>query len=239
MRSLGALLAMQGAAFELMKRITVFIGNFGSGKTELAINTALGLRKEGKRVSLVDVDIINPYFKSSFRRGMLEEAGVQVIGPNSAGALPPEVVSVFDDKGIYAVFDVGGDPAGATVLGRYKDRFDQAAHDLEVLCVVNACRPLSDTPGRLLNMMDEIEIRSRLKINALVNNTNLAAKTTAEELVAGQEMIGEVARKRGIPIKWITGRPEVLGAFKEKAGAYEGELRPICIYMREEWMDMV
>ena len=221
----------------VMKRITIFIGNFGSGKTELAINSALGLRREGKRVKLVDVDIINPYFKSSFRKGMLEKAGVQVIGPD-AGALPPEVVSVFDDHSAHAVFDVGGDPVGAAVLGRYKDRFDQAAHELEVLYVVNACRPLSDTPKRVLAMMDEIEQRSRLRINALINNTNLAAKTGAEELIEGQEMLSGVARKRGLPIKWICGTPGVLSAFKKRAGAYEGELHPIRIYMREEWMDM-
>ncbi|MFZ5975349.1 MAG: ATP-binding protein [Bacillota bacterium] len=222
-----------------MKRITVFTGNFGSGKTELAINTALGLREEGKRVRLVDVDIINPYFKSSFRRAMLEDAGVYVIGPNSEGALPPEIISVFDDRETYGVFDVGGDPVGATVLGRYKERFDEAADSLEVLYVVNACRPLSDTPERVLKMMDDIERKSRLKINALINNTNLAAMTTADELIAGQEMLAEIAQKRGLCIKWITGRPEVLSAFREKAGAYEGELRPIHIYMREEWMDMV
>ncbi len=82
-----------------MKRITIFIGNFGSGKTELAINTALRLRREGKRARMVDVDIINPYFKSSFRRAVLEDAGVQVIGPNDMGTLPPEIASVFDDRG--------------------------------------------------------------------------------------------------------------------------------------------
>ena len=219
-----------------MKRITVFIGNFGSGKTELALNTALGLQREGKRVKLVDVDIINPYFKSSFRRNMLEDAGVQVIG--NAGTLPPEVVSVFDDRDAHAVFDAGGDPVGATVLGCYKDRFDEAAHELEVLYVVNACRPLSDTPERVLAMMDEIEKKSRLRISALINNTNLSAKTTAQELTEGQELLSEVGLRCGLPIKWICGKPGVLDAFTEKADAYEGELHPIHIYMREEWMDM-
>lgn len=221
-----------------MKRITVFIGNFGSGKTELAINTALGLREAGKPVRLVDVDIINPYFKSSFRRETLEQAGVQVIGPGAIGTLPPEVSSVFDDKSIHAVFDVGGDPVGATVLGRYKDRFDEAADEMEVLYVVNACRPLSDTPERVLRMMDEIESKSRIRITGMVNNTNLAARTTAKELIDGQRTIGEVAKRRGLPIRWITGRPDVLEAFEEEVSVYEGELLPIRIYMREEWMDM-
>lgn len=221
-----------------MRRITVFIGNFGSGKTELAINTALRLRKEEERVRLVDVDIINPYFKSSFRRAILEEAGVQVIGPNLLGTLPPDILAVFDDRETHAVMDVGGDPAGAAVLGRYRDRFDEAARELDVLCVINACRPLSDTPERVLAMMDEIERRSRRKISGLINNTNLAGKTSADDLIAGQELVEEVARRRGLPVRFVSGRPEILEAFGEKAGVFEGELFPIRIFMREEWMDM-
>lgn len=220
-----------------MERITIFIGNFGSGKTELAINTALRLRREGKRARMVDVDIINPYFKSSFRRAVLEDAGVQVIGPNDMGTLPPEIASVFDDRGTYAVMDVGGDPAGAAVLGRYKDQLDEASHELDVLYVVNARRPLSDTPSRVLSMMDAIEQRSRIKISALVNNTNLVSKTTADDLIAGQELLLKVARLRSLPIRFISGKPDVLEEFSKKTGVFMGELFPIRIFMREEWMD--
>jgi hypothetical protein len=221
-----------------MKRITVFIGNFGSGKTELSINTALALKKERQRVTLVDLDIINPYFKSSFRRDTLEKAGVRVVAPGELGTVPPEVASVFDDPAAAAVFDVGGDPVGATVLGRYHERFDAVREDTETLYVVNFMRPMSDTPPKVLQMMEEIEARSRMRVTGLINNTNLAAQTTADDLLTGQRLLSEVAAARGLPIRWVSGRRAVLDAFAQKAGGFAGELYPIDIHMRAEWMDM-
>lgn len=221
-----------------MGRIIAFIGNFGSGKTELAINTALKLKKENDRVALVDVDVINPYFKSSFRKNVLNEKGIRVVGPTEIGTLLPETASMFDDSEVYTVLDVGGDPVGATVLGQYSLQFSKAKSEMEVLFVVNFCRPMTDTVDKVIKMMEEIEQKGRISITCLVNNTNLVAETTAQDLRDGQEKMQELSRRTGKDIKWICGRRNVVEEYKMKYGDEGGKLIAIDIFMREDWMDI-
>ncbi len=220
-----------------MGRIIAFIGNFGSGKTELAINTALKLKEENDSVALVDVDLINPYFKSSFRKKSLNEKGIRVVGPTEIGTLLPETVSMFDDSEVCTVLDVGGDPVGATVLGQYALQFSKV-NEMEVLYVVNFCRPMTDTVDKVITMMEEIEQRGRISITCLVNNTNLAAETTAQDLRDGQEKMQELSRRTGLNIKWVCGRRNVVEEYKNKYGNEGGKLITIDIFMREDWMDI-
>ena len=85
-------------------RIIIFCGNYGSGKTEIALNTALKLRSDGFKTALVDLDIVNPYFRSSEHGQMLAEHGIRLIAPTFAGttvdvpALPAEVQTIFANK---------------------------------------------------------------------------------------------------------------------------------------------
>ena len=222
-----------------MKRITVFTGNFGSGKTEIALNMALHTAKRGP-VTLVDLDIVNPYFRSSQKKEMLEEQHIQVIYPNYALSgveimtLPPEVDKVFIDETRRVFFDVGGDPIGATALGRYYPQFMQSGY--EMLYIINVRRPLSGNARDIIEMLREIEENSRLRVTGLINNSNLARETTVQDLIDGQEIVEEVSRETGIPIRYVCGTGDVIEQFLAKT-PYKGEVLPMNIFMRPAWLD--
>ena len=224
-----------------MKRLQLFIGNYGSGKTEIAINMALDASPK-KRVILVDLDVVNPYFRSSEKSDILEQHGIKVISPpyaRSTVGIPivsAEVEAAFIDKTALAFFDVGGDPVGATVLGRYNQRF--LAEQPEVYYVINARRPLSSNSKMILEMMKDTEERARLKVTALINNTNLARETTQEDLLFGQSVVSECADALHLPVRYVCGQSEVLNKFVNMGIPLLGEPYPITIYMRPEWLDM-
>lgn len=220
-------------------RLTVLVGNFGSGKTEIALNLALEKAKAGP-TALVDLDIVNPYFRSGEKRALLEGQGVRVLMPTFATtavdipALPAEIQSVFDQPREQVVFDVGGDDTGATALGRYAPFFARERENTSVFYVVNVCRPLSQTAEAILSLMERIAIKARMKPDGLINNANLQGETTAELLLRGQEVLHKVSLKTGIPIAMITGEQAVLNTLPE-------DLQPLCKpivrHMRPEWMD--
>ncbi|MHB1315664.1 MAG: hypothetical protein ACYCX2_09305 [Christensenellales bacterium] len=224
-----------------MKRLQIFIGNYGSGKTEIAINMAINASMKG-RVLLIDLDIVNPYFRSSEKRELLEQHKITVISPPYAGTnvdlpvISPQVERAFVDKESAVFFDVGGDPVGATVLGMYSHRFQN--EQPEVNYVINARRPLSSKPEDILEMIGETEARSRLKVTALINNTNLAKETTADDLMYGQEIVAICAKSLQLPVRFVCGRPDVLGKFLKMGTPVLGEPYPINIYMRPDWLDM-
>jgi RecA/RadA recombinase len=220
-------------------RLTVLVGNYGSGKTEIALNLAMEKAKTGP-AALVDLDIVNPYFRSGEKRALLEEAGVRVLMPTFATttvdipALPPEIQSVFDQPGEQVVFDVGGDDTGATALGRYAPFFSRERENTCVLYVVNVCRPLSRTAEDIQRLMERISFRSRMRPDVLVNNANLQGETLPKLLLEGQEVLSEVSQKTGIPIAMITGEQAVLGMLPNDLKPL---IKPIIRYMRPEWMD--
>lgn len=195
-------------------RIHVIVGHYGSGKTEFAINYALSLKKQYETVYLVDLDIVNPYFRTNDERATLEKLGITVIASPYASSnvdvpsLPSDIYRVFADKNAAVVFDVGGDDDGAIALGRYKQYFD--AEPTEVLFVINVFRPMTKDATMICEMIANIETVSRQKITGLVNSSNLAGLTTAAELLKGQIVTDEAAEKTGIPCKFAVGLPEVL-----------------------------
>jgi len=220
-------------------RMTVLVGNYGSGKTEIALNLAMEKVQNGP-TALVDLDIVNPYFRSGEKRALLEKQGVRVLMPTFATttvdipALPPEIQSVFDQPHEQVVFDVGGDDTGAAALGRYAPFFSRERGSTCVLYVVNVCRPLSHTAEDILRLMERISTRARMKPDALVNNANLQGETTAKLLLLGQEVLSEVSIKTGIPIAMITGEQAVL---KMLPNDLQPLCKPIVRHMQPEWMD--
>ena len=230
-----------------MKKIYVLIGNFGSGKTELAMNFAFEAAQSGNTL-LLDLDMVNTYFRLSEYRSLFDEAGIKLISPNYAMtnvetlSLPPEVNSAFHMDWDTVVFDVGGDPAGATALGRFKSDFDELAPgQLEVLNVINVRRPMSGTPDKIIALMSEMEQNSRLKVTGLVNNTNLAAMTGSDELRAGYLVLREVSSKTGIPVMYTAGKKRFLEAFlnEDPDMSYVGTPKVIDIHMRRDWDSFV
>lgn len=221
-----------------MHRINVFCGNYGSGKTEISINTALEYAAKGLPTTLVDLDIVNPYFRSSEKTAMLEAAGVQVLCPTFANtsvdipALPAQILSIFADRSRTVIVDVGGDAVGATALGCYKTQLEK--DDVFVRLVVNARRPFSKGVPELTVMLRDIEANARLKVDAIINNTNMARNTTLDDILFGAKVCRELSESCKIPVECVCG---LEGLLEQLPAEYEAERRPIKIFMRPEWLD--
>ena len=190
------------------KRVTLFAGHYGSGKTNIAVNYALLLAGEGKRVSIADLDIVNPYFRTKDSAAELEAAGVRLISPQFANtnvdlpALPAEAYSLVEDRSAYAVMDIGGDDRGAYALVRYAPMILEE-NNYRMAFVANPCRPLTRTPQDALEVMREIEAAGHLPFTAIVNNANLAHETTPETVLSAAPYMEELSRLSGLPI-WLT-----------------------------------
>lgn len=226
-----------------MKKMFVLIGNYGSGKSELALNFAFKAAETGK-TELIDLDMVNTYFRLTERGKMVSQKEIRLVSPNFACSgietlsLPAEVASAFALNWDTVVFDVGGDAVGSTALGRYHADFMELAPDqLEVLNVVNIRRPLAGTVEKIIKLQEEMQIHSRLKITGMINNTNLQTMTRPDELRDGYEMLKEVTERTGVPVLYTTGKKEMLDIFASEGHdpKYYGELMPIDIYMKRDW----
>lgn len=223
---------------ELMeKRFLVLVGNYGSGKTELALNLALDSARKGN-TTLVDLDIVNPYFRSGEKAEMLREAGVRVLMPTFAlstvdiPALPAEIQSVFELPSDRVIFDVGGDDTGAAALGRYAPSFVRERGNTHVALVVNCMRVLTQTPEDVAELAQRIQARGRLQIESIINNANLAQETTAEMLRAGDALVRQAAALCGIQQIATSGTAELLAQCPELPNPL-----PMTRYMAPEWME--
>ena len=197
------------------KRVTLFAGHYGSGKTNIAVNFALHLAGEGKAVTLADMDIVNPYYRSKDSAQELEAAGVKVIASAYANtnvdvpALPQEMYSVTEDTSRYAVLDVGGDDRGALALGRYAPAILQE-NDYHMIYVFNASRPLSRTAEMALEIMGEIEVAGGIPFTAIVNNTNLGRDTDWETVAASRKEAEKLSKISGLPLLFTAVEESVL-----------------------------
>ena len=187
------------------KRLTLFAGHYGSGKTNIAVNYAIAMAKEGKPVCIADLDIVNPYFRTKDSANQLEEAGVKLISPWFANsnvdlpALPAEAYRLVQDKTVYGVMDIGGDDRGAYALGRYVPAI-LAEDNYRMIFVANCYRPLTATAQEALEVMREIEAACGLKFTDIVNNSNLGPETTAQTVLESLEYIRELSRLSGLPV---------------------------------------
>ncbi len=188
------------------KRILLLSGHYGSGKTNIAVNLAFMLKKMHERVTIADVDIVNPYFRTSDSRRELEENGIRLICSEFAGsnvdlpALPAEMYSIIDDPGQTAIIDVGGDDRGALALGRLRDGILKE-DDYEMLFVINRFRPLTRNAELAVEVMREIEAAGGIRFTAVINNSNLGAETTAEDVLGSVPYANEVCQLTGLPLK--------------------------------------
>lgn len=188
-------------------RLLIVAGHFGAGKTNVALNLAYQLHAAGRAVTLVDLDIVNPYFRAADAEGALREAGIDYINPPFANTnvdipiLGAEIHRVFPlverSPDVTVIFDVGGDN-GAVALGRYAAEFSRLGYTM--LCVENAYRPLTGTAAAMLDNLREIETYSRLRCAGIVNNSNLADETTEDDIVSALPAMMEFAALAGLPL---------------------------------------
>ena len=192
------------------KKIIAVVGHYGSGKTNFAVNLALNLKANGKRVTLIDLDTVNPYFRAADAKEKLSAEGIGTIIPEFANtnvdlpSLPPEINRVFDTvKDLsrpdeFFIFDVGGSD-GAVALGMYNKQI-LAAGGCEMIGVINMYRPLTDTPESAVADLREIEDYSRLKVTSLVNNSSIGVETTSETVLASVKYAETTAELMGVPL---------------------------------------
>ena len=202
------------------KRINIFTGHFGSGKTEVAVNYAVRLSEIVPKTAIVDLDIVNPYFRTADAKNELESNNIWVVTPLYANtnvdvpALPPELNALSEKKEYNVVLDVGGDDLGARVLSRYREEI--LRDNYEMFFVINTKRPMTDTFEKIEQMISEVEGSSRLKVTKLVNNTNLLGQTSIDDIIMGHELIRSISDKLNIPVSFISGFRDLIEGIEQR-----------------------
>ena len=219
------------------KRLTLFAGHYGSGKTNLAVNYALLLAKEGKKVCIADLDIVNPYFRTKDSAAVLDKAGIDLISPQFANsnvdlpALPAESYRLVQDLSTYGIMDIGGDDRGAYALGRYVPAI-KAENDYRMIFVANSYRPLTRTPEEALEVMREIEEACGLAFTDIVANANLGTETTPETVLDSVPYMEKLSELSGLPIF-------AYSAVSSVAEALSGNISPVLsLNLQEKYFDL-
>ena len=227
-----------------MKQFVILMGNYGSGKTELAIEFALSAPKPEKTL-VIDLDMVNTYFRLSDRKKLFEEAGIRLITPNFASShvemltVPAEIAAAFAMDWELVVIDLGGD-AGAAALGQYRPKLLQAQRDgadIRMYHVINTNRPMAGTPGKLIRLHRNMERKARWNAAGLIHNTNMSYETTADDLESGYGIVKSAAEELGLPVVYTSGIREVLDAFlqTEHDPKYVGQPLYINKRMHRDW----
>ncbi|MBQ2675824.1 MAG: zeta toxin family protein [Clostridia bacterium] len=215
------------------KKIIVVCGHYGCGKTNLAINIALDLKKQNN-VLLIDMDVVNPYFRSSEYKQLLEQKGIDVIVPQFANStldvpsLSASIASAFSYDG-YVVFDVGGDDVGAAAMGRYYAQLNAADH--EIIYVVNQHRNLTESPEQAVEILREIEYRARFKADCIVNNSHMSYSTKADDVLSSNDYAKEICDITGLPLKFTAVKSDIANEVSDKIS----DIYPVDIIVKPVW----
>ena len=220
------------------KRVRLFIGHYGSGKSEVSINYVTRLREEvDGEVALADLDVVNVYFRTREKKDLMRQLGITPIDSSietttlDVPAVSAEVMIPLHDNKVNYVLDVGGDNVGGRVVCRFAEHFK--SDDYDMFFVVNANSEKTQTAKEVLGYIDAIEASSKLKVTGLVNNTHLLRETTIEDVLKGQEVAREVSKIKNIPIKYVCCLESLVDKLPKDL---EGDILPIKLYLREEWM---
>lgn len=217
-----------------MKKITIITGHYGCGKTNFSVNLAVNAAKDGRNVTVVDLDIVNPYFRTADFRQLFEEMGINLVAPDYANSNLDIPSLQFDLEQLAAserclIIDVGGDDAGAFALGRFAEALSAYEDELDMLYVINQRRYLTKAADEALTLMYEIEAASRMRHTAIVNNTNLGSETTAEIVEQSLDFAQEVAGKAGLPLRCTTCPEELC------SDALIRDIYPVKVYVKPLW----
>lgn len=227
-----------------MKKVIILIGNYCSGKTEIAMNMAMLSASQGKRTQVIDLDRINDYFRMSDHIQLLIDKCINVVSPSFVGkgvtqtVMPAQVASAFDGDWDLVIFDVGGDQAGALSLARYHQDFAALGPgELEVYDIVNVFRPMSESPEKIIKLKGELEGFARQTVTGFVNNSNLLNYASADDLRRGYDILRETSDMTGIPIVHTTGRKKFLDEFLAdgRDPKYIGTPLALETYMHRSW----
>ena len=187
------------------KRLYIICGHYGSGKTNVALNMAFELKKQGEKVAIADLDIVNPYFRTKDSAEELKKAGIDLICSEYAGsnvdipALPQDMYAITDKTDTKYILDIGGDDRGALALGRIAPKIKEE-NNYEMYLVVNRFRPLTRDTASVLEVIGEIEYAAKIRFTGIINNSNLGEETTAADVLSSVEYAEDIAKTTGLPI---------------------------------------
>lgn len=217
------------------ERVTIFVGEFGSGKTELAVNYALYLAQNGHKTAIVDYDLVKPYFRTRENQSLLEQKGVFVVAPERRLAhtdlpiFPQDLIRILYDPTYQVVMDVGGGES-AISLGQIHQKLAEVTY--QAFLIVNVLRPFTSTVEGIRQVKTKIEKVARIQISGLVANTNLADETELAHVEQGLKLVEEAARQMALPVRWLVIPAWLAG--QVKTGHQVFELTP---YTKYPWMD--
>lgn len=220
-----------------LPRISVFTGPFGTGKTEVAINYALSLSGLDKAVTLTDMDVVTPYFRSREMAEQLGKRGIEVVAPSDITkhihlpAISAQVWGTLQRENGLTVIDVGGDAQGARAIGQFKAFIERSGYVM--FLVVNPYRPFNATVERIAKTLEDIETNSRLKAGALVSNPNLIAETTLEIVDEGHRLVEQASEELGLPMAFLCMEERLLKEGVE--GQYALPILPLTRHFRPPW----
>ncbi len=203
------------------KRVLLLAGHYGSGKTNIAVNMALNLKRRGNETLIADIDIVNPYFRTKDSQKELFDAGIELICSPYANsnldipALPQEIYRITEKRDCYAVVDIGGDDRGALALGRLSDAIKEE-NNYEMFLVVNTYRPLTNNLSDMLEVIREIEVASKIPFTAIINNSNLGEETTPQDVLESVPLVEEIAKACNLPVKLTTVKSSLYDSLKGK-----------------------
>lgn len=221
----------------MKKEIFIYTGSFGSGKTELAINHAQKANKEGKKVVIVDLDIVNPYFRSREMREKLKDDNITVMAPPGKLAMADLPLIMPETKGLIQtpqhslILDVGGDDIGAKSLASFYPVLKDKPY--RMLMVINPYRPFTKNKEEIGKMLQEIEQSSRLKVNGLISNLNLGNKTDLQTVMKGHQIIQQTARSLKLPVAYLAVLNDLYQTMKNHE--FDIDIFPIQRFMKLPW----
>ena len=220
------------------KRIRIITGHYGSGKSEFSMNYVTKLRElVDTKVAISDLDVVNVYFRAREKRDFLQSKDILPIDSSVQAtaldlpAVSAQVTAPIIDSLYNYVIDVGGDDVGARVLGRFSHLIKE--DDYDMFCVVNANREDTQTAEDVIKHIKSIEHASKLKVTGLISNTHLVRETTIDDILKGQSLVKEVSHLTNIPVKYVTCLQSLIPQLPKDI---KGEIFPIKLYMREDWM---
>lgn len=225
------------------KRIIIISGHYGVGKSEFASNLAIALSSLDKKVAVIDLDVVNPYFTTRGITDFLNKYNIEVIGPSREAthadlpAIPKEVTAAILDDNINLVIDLGGDAAGSKALGRYNEILSKVGYDLFYL--VNVNRPFSEDVEGVLSFLKDIENATRLKVSGIVNSTHLLFETSLADLNRGEEVCIKVSKILSIPYRYLVLPEWILEEYKKSDFKTKAqEVFPLDLTLRPVWLGM-
>ncbi|UCD95026.1 MAG: cobalamin biosynthesis protein CbiA [Candidatus Zixiibacteriota bacterium] len=222
----------------ISKRVVAIVGGFGSGKTEISVNLAKYFVFTGhSRVTIIDLDLVNPYFRSREAKAEMEALGIRAVVPeggNFYADLPillPEIKGAIEKSEGKVILDVGGDAQGTRALGSLSEAFNR--QDYEMLMVLNSRRPQTADVGRSIQTIERIEQSARLRFTGLVSNSHMIEETDPDVLNEGYELSREVSRKRGLPLVFISVKSDVLSRID--TAIFDCPILPLTRSMLKPW----